>query len=315
MEYIRCPLCEADRTKLVFRRKDFMHKVSEEEFCVVRCKKCGLVYINPRPSEEEIHAFYPKEFYTVHLNAETLLEEKKGQLGLKYQYVKDLRPGRLLDVGCMKGEFMYYMQQRGWKVQGIDFSTKPPNVFGLDIFYGDLEAAGYEESSFDLITLWAVLEHVYQPRKILSEVHKLLKPSGMTIVLVTNFRSLPGRFMRHDDIPRHTTLFTKHTLTKTLRSCGFRPMSFHFNCDLFGGNNRGMLNYLVKIAAGERIGDIVAQNRQVARWHEFSSQLRGRPSPWMLKVDAKDQLLMPHLDRWMDRLHCGFIMIAKATRD
>jgi 2-polyprenyl-3-methyl-5-hydroxy-6-metoxy-1,4-benzoquinol methylase len=300
---------------MIFRRRDFMHEVSEEEFCVVRCKKCGLVYVNPRPTEEEIHAFYPKEFYSVDLDAETLLEGKREQLEMKYQFVKDLPAGRLLDVGCMKGEFMFFMQRLGWNVQGIDFSTKPPNVFGLNILYGDLAAAGYAERSFDLITLWAVLEHVYQPRKILSEVHRLLKPGGTAILLVTNFSSLPGRFMRHDDIPRHTTLFTKRTLARFLRSCGLWPTHFHFNCNLFGGNNRGVLNYLGKLAAGERIEDIVAQNREPKRWHEFSSRLRGQPSPWMRKVDARDQRLMPHLDRWMDRLHCGFIMIAKATRD
>lgn len=292
-----------------------MHKVSEEEFYVVRCRKCGLVYVNPRPTEEEIHAFYPKEFYSVELDADTLLTEKKGQLEMKFEYVKDLTPGKLLDVGCMKGEFLHFMKQQGWAVQGIDFSTKPPNVFGLDIFYGDLASARYAERSYDLITLWAVLEHVYQPRNILSEVCRLLKPGGTVILLVTNFRSLPGRFMRHDDIPRHTTMFTRRTLAKLLRSCGLRPVRFHFNCSLFGGNNRGVLNYLVKIAAGERIEDIVAQNREAGRWQEFSSRLRGKPSPWMLKVDARDQQLMPHLDRWMDRLRCGFIMIARATRD
>ena len=314
MKYIHCPLCETDRTKLLFRRKDFTHRVSEDEFCVVRCRNCSLVYINPRPTEEEIHLYYPEEFYDTHLTAECLMREKERQLALKYEFVKDLPPGRLLDIGCMKGEFMYFMQQRGWKVCGMDFSTTPPNVFGLDIFYGDLESAGYLPESFDLITLWAVLEHVYYPKKMLATVHRLLKRGGKVVLLVTNFKSLPGRFMRQDDIPRHMTMFTKRTLGNMLRHTGFRPDRFRFNCELFGGVNRGVLNYLVKLAGGERIDEIVAQNRTPVRWQEFSSQVRGKPYEWMLKIDSLDIRFTPCLDRLLDTLQFGFIMIARATR-
>ncbi|MBZ5497069.1 MAG: class I SAM-dependent methyltransferase [Acidobacteriia bacterium] len=270
--------------------------------------------MNPRPSDEEIHLFYPEEFYDSHLTAEGLLRAKDRQLALKFEYVRDLPAGRLLDIGCMKGEFMYFMQQRGWEVRGADFSTKPPNVFDLDIFYGDIESAGYSPGSFDLVTLWAVLEHVYYPKKMLASVYRLLRRGGKAVLLVTNFNSLPGRFMRHDDIPRHTTLFTRRTLGKMLQSTGFRPDRFDFNCDLFGGNNRGVLNYLVKLAAGEEIDEIVAQNRTSKRWQEFSSQVRGKPHQWMLKIDSLDIRFAPYLDRLMDRLRFGFIMIARATR-
>src|SRR6266851_781666 len=175
MEYICCPLCEADHTKLLFKRKDLTYYISDDAFCVVRCQRCGLIYVNPRPTAEEIHVYYPEEFYDTQLDAEQLLREKEQQLLLKYQYVKALRPGTLLDVGCSKGEFMYFMQQKGWEVHGIDFSTKPPNVFGLDIFYGAWEAAEYKPESFDLVTLWAVLEHVYDPKQLLAKINHVTK--------------------------------------------------------------------------------------------------------------------------------------------
>lgn len=313
-EHISCSLCDSDSPELLFRRKDFAYRPDDEAFSVVRCRNCGLVYVDPRPTEEEIHSYYPEEFYDTHIDAESLLREKARQLALKYEYVKDLAAGKLLDIGCMKGEFMYYMQQRGWEVRDIDFSTKPPNIFGLDIFHGDLESAPYLPESFDLITLWAVLEHAYHPKEMLSAVSRLLKPGGKVVILVTNFNSLPGRFMRHDDVPRHLTLFTKRTLRKMLRRTGFKPGGFHFNCELFGGNNRGALNYLVKLAAGERIDEIVAQNRRADRWYQFSSQLRGEPSKFMLRVDEKDRSMFPYLDRLFDMLHFGFIMIGTAVR-
>jgi 2-polyprenyl-3-methyl-5-hydroxy-6-metoxy-1,4-benzoquinol methylase len=315
MECIRCPLCDASQEELLFRRADFAYQLSDDEFRVVRCRKCDIVYVNPRPTETEIREYYPPQFYGEPADPTTLLREKQSQLLLKYEYVKHLPPGRLLDIGCTRGEFMYFMREHGWDVHGVEFSAIPPNVFQLDIFTGELERAGHPPASFDLVTLWAVLEHVYDPRQTLSLVNRLLRPGGKAVVLVTNFRSLPARLMRHDDIPRHTTLFTKRTLHQMLKRTGFRPESFRFNCELFGGNNRGVLNYLAKLAAGESIAEIVAQNRTVSRWHEFSSQLHGMPSQWMLTIDHWDRVVTPFLDRWLDRLHLGFIMIATASRD
>jgi SAM-dependent methyltransferase len=314
MENVPCPLCDVDDARTVFQRRDLTYLVSQEEFHVVRCRRCGLVYVNPRPTEEEIHSFYTEEFYKTDADPSQLLLEKERELLLKYGYVKKLKPGKLLDIGCQKGEFMFFMKQRGWDVHGVEFSSTPPNLFGLDIRYCDLGSAGYDPSGFDLVTLWAVLEHVYGPKEMLSEVNRLLKPGGKIVLLVTNFNSIPGRFMRHDDIPRHTTLFTERTIRRMLRLTGFEPDRARFDCELFGGRNRGVLNYLVKLAAGEKIDDIVSQNRCAGRWGEFAGQLRGRESSRMLKIDRLDIRLTPHLDRWLDWLQLGFIMIVTATK-
>jgi 2-polyprenyl-3-methyl-5-hydroxy-6-metoxy-1,4-benzoquinol methylase len=315
MEYICCNLCGANEAHLVFKRKDLTYCISDEEFCVVRCRKCGLVYVNSRPTREEIHSYYPQEFYDTHTDPERLLREKERQLVLKYEYVKDMTPGRLLDIGPSKGEFMYFLQEKGWHVHGVEFSNKPPNLFNLDIFYGDLKAAGHRPQSFDLITLWGVLEHVYDPRGMLQDAANLLKDDGKIVILVTNFNSLPARFMRHDDVPRHTTLFTKHTMRKMLQLVGLKVENVYFNSELFGGSNRGILNYIMKLFAGEKIEAIVAMNRTRSRWHEFSSQIRGKHSRMMLKVDNIDIAITPYLDRLLDNLQFGLIMIVKARKE
>jgi 2-polyprenyl-3-methyl-5-hydroxy-6-metoxy-1,4-benzoquinol methylase len=315
LELVPCPLCNAESNKLIFKHKDYRFRISDKVFNVVKCRKCGLVYVNPRPTEDEIHSYYPEEFYDVDINAKQLLQEAELNLFLKYKYVKDLSPGKLLDIGCMKGEFMYFMKERGWEVQGLDFSSTPPNVFGLDIFYGDLEEAGYEPASFDLITLWAVLEHVYAPCEMLVKANRLLKPGGKLVLLVTNFNSIPARLLRHDDIPRHTILFTERTLHKMLRYCGYKVDKFYYDWELYGGSTRGILNYLFKLMKGEKLDDIVAQNRTPGRWHEFSNQIQGKDSPLMLKIDRLDIAMTPYLDKVMDYLRLGFLMIARATKE
>jgi SAM-dependent methyltransferase len=162
--------------------------------------------------------------------------------------------------------------------------------------------------------MWGVLEHVYDPMSVLRNASRLLKRGGRFLALVTNFNSLPARFMRHDDVPRHTTLFTKCILRDMLRKSGFEPERFYFNSELFGGTHRGVFNYLVKLALGEQIDDIVAQNRSIDRWYQFSSQIRGKQSNMMLKVDRFDIAVTPYLDRIMDWCGYGFIMICQATK-
>lgn len=312
MEHINCNLCGSNNYKFLFSRRDTLYNNSENKFNIVKCLDCGLVYVNPRPNEESIQSFYPKEYYEVDINREHLLMEKKKVLEAKYDKVKHIKPGRLLDIGCQKGEFLYYMKQKGWEVKGLELSPDPPNLFELEIMRGKLEDAKFPSQYFDMITLWAVLEHVYYPRQMLYEIYRILKPGGKIIILVTNFNSIPGRFMQHDDIPRHTTLFTKRTITMMMKLTGFKVDKVYFTQDIFGGSNRGFLNYLIKLLAGENLDDILIQNRN-PDWWEFSTQIRGKESQIMWRINKIDQKITPYLDNLLDRLGFGFNMIVEGS--
>jgi ubiquinone/menaquinone biosynthesis C-methylase UbiE len=311
MEFIRCPLCDDDNAKVLFRRPDLAHRVSDVAFPVVRCRSCTTVYVNPRPTKEEIQSYYPREFYEI-TDKESVLEQKRSQLQAKFELVKHMESGTLLDIGCGKGEFLYFMQRKGWRGKGVEFSSKPPNIFKQDIFYGELKNADYPDDSFNLVTMWALLEHVYDPLWTLKEVNRILAPSGRVVLLVTNFDSLPSRFMRHDDIPRHVTLFSKKTITKMLISAGFEIQHYVFSQDIFSGSVRGVMNYLVKLAFGEKLCAIVEQNRSKDRWFEFSSTIKGRESMLMRKVDSIDIKVTPYINKVLDYLGLGFIMIVEA---
>jgi len=314
MEQINCPLCASSETMLLFKRRDLRHHITDIPFNVVRCQQCSLVYINPRPSPDEIHSYYPEEYYSPDDDADKLLRDHNEEFRIKHQYLADIPPGRVLDIGCAKGEFLMFMRHQGWDVSGLDFSQKPPNVFGLDIRYGDLDNARFSKETFDLVTLWAVLEHVYDPLAMLSRIREFLKVDGSILLAATNFRSLPGRIMRQDDVPRHTILFTKQTLGQLLRLSGFKVDYIVCDCRLYGGTNRGIFNFLFKLAAGEPIDEIVAQNRSAEKWHQFSSQLRGKDSLWMQRIDRMDIACTPRLDPLLDKLGFGFSILARARK-
>ena len=306
-----------NRRRSSSRRATIALRPIRPTFNVVRCDTCGLVRLNPRPIEADIHRYYHDSFYrSVETPEEALLNMTPRATAMAC-HANRYPAGRLLDIGCFRGEFMEHMRTRHqWDVAGVEFSMRPPNYYGLDIFYGDLAGAPFPDASFDVVTLWAVLEHVYEPSELLAQVHRLLKPGGVTVILVPNFNSIPGRFMRHDDVPRHVTMFTRGTLGRMLRRTGLQPIDWSCGQDVCGGSVRGWLNFLVKRLGGEPMARIQADNRLEggAGWFQFSQCLNGRESPLVKRVDRFDIWLAPRLDRVLDALGAGFIMTVHARK-
>lgn len=315
LEEIACNLCGSRSTKHLFATKDYRFLVDDRDFNVVRCTNCGLVYVNPRPDSQDIHRYYNNDFYNANETPEEAFRGVEERILGMAAHLKRYQTGRLLDIGCYRGEFIYHMGRLGWETHGIEFSNRPPNLFNQSIFYGDIADAPFEDHVFDVITIWAVFEHVYDPRHVLQEAYRLLRPGGSIIILVPNYNSLPARFMHHDDVPRHITMFTKKTLGQMLQQEGFTPQIWECGQDVYGGSTRGWLNFLAKRLAGEPMGDIQAQNRSAARWHEFSGCIAGKERPIMKKIDDFDIWLAPHLDKVFDRMMLGFIMTVHARRN
>jgi len=203
------------------------------------------------------------------------------------------------------------MREFGWDPFGIDFSSTAPNMFNVPMFIGGVHDAPYPRESFDLVTLWAVLEHTRDPLDMLQQVRSFLKPTGKAVILVPNFNSIPGRFMRHDDVPRHLVMFTPKSLRALAQCAGLKVNKLTFSDDIFSGSTRGVLNYAWKLLHGEKIEEIVAQNREPNRWHEFAQTIHGKDNRLMLKVDRLDIRLTKYLDKLVNYMGYGFTMTAE----
>jgi SAM-dependent methyltransferase len=135
----------------------------------------------------------------------------------------------MLDVGCGSGEWVRLAQTYGWDAQGVDVDAKAVENArnkGLNVRLGTLVGQRYAESSFDLITMGHVIEHVHDPAGLLKECHRVLRPNGVMVSLTPNIASIGHRrFGVHWlplDPPRHLLLFTPNTLVHVAQRAGFQ---------------------------------------------------------------------------------------------
>jgi len=248
-----CLLCGcATRVPIYTETRDLYVRVNApERWNLVRCTSCGFVYLDPQPIPEDIGKAY-ENYFTHQVNSETqhppkrqsivrILLDRTALSPLRHQqrlinrmYLESLRPGKLLDVGCGNGRFLAEMRDLGWEVQGVEVDAQAAEaarqVFGIPVFIGDLEHASFHENSFDVVTLNHVIEHVYDPIKLLSECRRVLRPEGMLVVTTPNIRGLGlwffGRAWAGLDAPRHLYVFSR----RTLRVCIGKPDSILTNC-------------------------------------------------------------------------------------
>jgi SAM-dependent methyltransferase len=137
--------------------------------------------------------------------------------------------GRILDIGCGRGITLSLLREGGWETFGTEISETAAShartLLGDSVFVGDLLAAPWPESSFDVVSIWHVLEHLPDPSAVLGKCRELLRPGGVLVVAVPNFESLQarltGRHWFHLDVPRHYWHFGTGVLRGLLEKEGF----------------------------------------------------------------------------------------------
>jgi 2-polyprenyl-3-methyl-5-hydroxy-6-metoxy-1,4-benzoquinol methylase len=308
---VNCPVCDSANFKKLFETKDYQFKVTGQVFEVQRCLKCSAGFLSPRPREQDMGDFYNEEFYWAHeggvteRTAEQLLASRKKQLDVKSQLLARHTPGNILDIGTQKGEFLHFMKNKGWPVEGVEFSETPEKLFDVPIRYGDFMKFDYENKKFDFVTMWAVLEHIYQPREYVQKIHKLMSREGRFIGVVTNMNSIQSRLYGKDDYPRHLTIFTKKSLRKLLESSGFEVVRFWTDQKLFGGSVRGGLVFLIKLILGYSRHEVLAEWNDRNNPMAFCCEIKGRSS-WLIKqISRLDKVLLGPLDVVLDWLGFG----------
>ena len=269
----QCPVCMEGKFNAFLQVKD--NVVSHETFTINACEKCGFKFTNPRPDEQEIGRYYESEEYIYHSN------KKKGIFLSAFHFVRDiairnklkwintLTPGNsksMLDYGCGTGEFLSACKRNGWQTKGVETSPSARKhaieKFGLDV--EDLPAfSSLPKNSYDIITLWHVLEHVHRLDEALATLASLLKTNGHLLIAVPNCSSLDaahyGANWAAYDPPRHLYHFTPKDMDALLDKHGMKvvkhiPLPFDaFYVSLLSERFKsGKMNYLFGLLTGLR---------------------------------------------------------------
>lgn len=242
-ETVDCNLCGSRDERLLYRLRDYRLRVDDVEWNVVQCRSCGLGYLNPRPTPDEIARYYPARYF-----------QERERMGRRYElqtrYVPG-GPGKLLDVGAARGDFLALMQERGWEVAGIEPFDDAGNPHGLPIHRVRFpEGCDLPSESFDVVTAWAVFEHLHDPAEAFRECARLLRPGGRLVLQVPNLRSIYGRYSLQEDVPRHLYFFSPGTLRQYGAAAGLRLDAVAHTTELFGGSGRGVLRLALVRALG-----------------------------------------------------------------
>ncbi len=254
-----CIGCGCEEAALVFSRRD---RLGNETFTYLRCTGCGLIRLEPRPAPTELSRYYPEEYEAFQERRENPLF-RWGRRRLWHRRLQAIRrflprPGRALDVGCGTGEFLDILRRQGWDVAGIEpnpgVARQAWTRLGTETIQATpLEAASYPPATFDLITLWDVLEHLDDPPAALHRLAGWLHPGGLLALGVPNLESWDSRLFGPVwigwDAPRHLYLFPDHTLRAMLAAAGFSILTI---ACLYGGYGPFILS--LDFALRERYG-------------------------------------------------------------
>lgn len=236
MKRIKCALCGSEDYSVVLTSEDYRLHTTDEKFDLVRCRRCGLVYVNPRPTKEKMGEFYSRDYY----GKQDRLAEIMVKLlhNMKIQKIMSFKKkGRILDVGCGDGEFLLHFKERGWEAYGVDLSEASYRLarkkLGRYVFNCELKDCHFPDSYFDLITLNHVLEHMLDPNEELREVHRILKDDGILLLSTPNIDSLQFKISKERwfglDLPRHVYHYSPETIVVMLEKSGFNVVGIAYS--------------------------------------------------------------------------------------
>ena len=221
-----CDHCGGVSTRMLFEKGGDVY---------VRCQRCGLIFIDPPPTDAELAGIYDEHYYDAWgtgLNAQhvaTLKRKTFARMLDRLARVTGLRQGRILDVGCATGYLLEVARRRGFEPFGVELNRvsarQAQEKFGAaHVHCGSVDDAPFPAGSFQVVVMSDLLEHVRSPRKLLAQTHRLLAPAGAVVVVAPDAGALSARVLKAgwtDYKREHLFCFDKRTLAAALRQADF----------------------------------------------------------------------------------------------
>lgn len=224
-----CILCGGAEREVLLRQR---------EWTVRRCSGCGLGFLDPRPSAEELGDLYRGGYFDDQYGqglplGSDAMKRRLAQESHRIRFVRRVKKtGTILDIGCGMGYFLLACREAGYAVEGMDISAESAAYvqceIGIPVAVGTVDEVDFPPDSFDVITMWHFLEHTPDPRRYLEKARQWLKPDGVLVVDVPNYRGTDAvkawEQWKGWQLPFHLYHFTPETLKRLLAIHGFRTI-------------------------------------------------------------------------------------------
>ncbi|MBN1498553.1 MAG: class I SAM-dependent methyltransferase [Spirochaetes bacterium] len=242
MKDYKCIICGNTSFLPLFKKGEI------KQFHLHKCPDCSLEFLYPVPSETVLEECYNISYFSkrtdrgydnyfsdnIRNEIERVFKLNIENLGFKKLSKNCGNKGRSLDIGCAAGYFVNYMKNAGWDANGIDVSAPctefAVNELKLSVKNGNYLKTEYREK-FDLITMWATIEHLRKPEKFIQKIHSDLKEHGQLYLStcrtgIFNFKIFFSKNWRYYNFPEHIFFFTEKNLKKLLSDNGFKIIKY-----------------------------------------------------------------------------------------
>jgi 2-polyprenyl-3-methyl-5-hydroxy-6-metoxy-1,4-benzoquinol methylase len=228
---LQCPLCGGSEISEFLSAPDRFH-LRAQKYRLTRCNHCTCVWLVSPPLPEEMSHHYSEDYHNA------IVKAGETSAATRWERQRDMisrfkKGGAILDIGCSSGGFLSTLNTAKWKLHGIEIAPETAEkarlATGAEVFIGEATEAPFLPNSFDVITCFDVLEHVYDPRQFLSKVQEWLKPGGIYYVMLPNIDSwesrMFGSYWYGLELPRHLFHFSPKSLSNVMNSLGFREVN------------------------------------------------------------------------------------------
>ena len=267
MKLDHCPVCSSNNIVFVFTAED--HLQSHENFRIYECHNCHLRFTNPRPDDDQLSSYYNSEEYISHTDKGTSVVNRIYKLARQFtlrskrNLIEQVTANRtLLDVGCGTGHFISYCNRFDWNVTGVepnDLARKEAKEVSNTTIYQQL--ADINQRTFDIISLWHVLEHITDLDQTVIKLKSLLAPKGKIIIAVPNYEAYEAttfnQFWAAYDVPRHLYHFSRKSMAELMKKHGLKIVKIYpmlldsFYISLLSNKNRyGSNKYISSFITG-----------------------------------------------------------------
>ena len=232
----KCPWCNSENNSKFLELKDYF--LTQENFEILECNDCKLLFTTPCPAPDKIGDYYKSDDYLSHN------ESKKGIVPQIYNLVKKVNiknkfnitvngqqttDNSILDIGCGVGDFLNYAKEKGCDITGIEPSEDARKIaeekLGTKIFSPE-ELQNIPNESFDIVTMWHVLEHVADLKTEIHHLERIVKKNGRLVLALPNYKSFDAEYYKDKwaayDVPRHLNHFSRTSIKNIFNTTAFQ---------------------------------------------------------------------------------------------